>query len=57
MADKLMHIPNDVTQIQPSTRLQLVVENVWTLNLMIQPIKFHVSPQIVVNPKNKIMLS
>ncbi len=41
MTDELMYIPNDDLQNYPFFRLQLVVLNDWTLNLMNQPTKIH----------------
>ena len=45
MADKLMYIPNNDTQKYTFLRLQTVIELVWTLNLINQPIKFNKSHQ------------
>ena len=47
MADKIMYIPNDDTQIYLFCRLKLVVEKevFRTLNLMNKPIKIHWCPQ------------
>ena len=41
MAYKLMYLPNDDTQNYLLFRFKLVVRNIWTLNLIKQPIKFN----------------
>ena len=45
MADKLMYIPNDDTQIQPFCRLQLVIETFGHSTLWTNKLKFNKSPK------------
>ena len=45
MFNKLIYIPNNDSQKYTFLRLQTVIELVWTLNLINQPIKFNKSNQ------------
>ena len=54
MSDELMYIPNNKTQNYPFRRTS-DGWNIWTLNLMNQPIKFNKSPQSKPTNKNTLL--
>ena len=55
MANELMYFDNDDKQNYPFCRLQLVGANLWTINLVNQPIKIQTNK--VVKSTNKKALS